>query len=36
LFLKTAPEETIGNVNLRRGEGENRGFWLAQRFWGQG
>ena len=36
LFLKTAPEETIGNVDLRRGEGENRGFWLARRFWGQG
>ena len=36
LFLKTAPEEMIGNVDLRRGEGENRGFWLARRFWGQG
>lgn len=36
LFLKTAPAEMIGNVDLRRKQGENRGFWLARRFWGQG
>jgi RimJ/RimL family protein N-acetyltransferase len=36
LFLKTAPDEAIGIVDLRRGEGENRGFWLARRFWSQG
>ena len=36
LFLKNAPEELIGIIDLRRGEGENRGFWLARRFWGQG
>jgi RimJ/RimL family protein N-acetyltransferase len=36
LFLKTGPEEMIGNVDLRRSENENRGFWLARRFWGQG
>lgn len=36
LFLQHAPEELIGIVDLRRGERENRGFWLARRFWGQG
>jgi ribosomal-protein-alanine N-acetyltransferase len=36
LFLKTTPEEMIGNVDLRWGTSENRGFWLARRFWGQG
>ncbi len=36
LFLKDAPEEAAGIVDLRHGEGENRGFWLARRLWGQG
>lgn len=36
LFLKTAPTDAVGIVDLRRGEGENRGFWLARRLWGQG
>jgi RimJ/RimL family protein N-acetyltransferase len=36
LFLKSAPEALIGIVDLRRGKGENRGFWLARRYWGQG
>lgn len=36
LFLKSAPDEAIGIVDLRRGEGENRGFWLARHLWGQG
>jgi RimJ/RimL family protein N-acetyltransferase len=36
LFLKHEPEEAIGIVDLRQGERENRGFWLARRFWGQG
>jgi len=37
LYLKEAPDEPIGNVDLRRGaEAENRGFWLARKFWGQG
>lgn len=36
LFLKSAPQEAVGIVDLRRGEGENRGFWLARHLWGQG
>jgi RimJ/RimL family protein N-acetyltransferase len=36
LFLKSAPAEAIGIVDLRRGAGENRGFWLARHLWGQG
>jgi len=29
LRLKTVPEQIIGLINLRRGEHENRGFWLG-------
>lgn len=37
IHLKSNPEEPIGNVDLRRGgKGENRGFWLARKHWGQG
>ncbi len=37
LFLKTAPDELIGNVDLWRSTTrENRGFWLARKHWGQG
>lgn len=37
LFLKTAPDELIGVIDLWRAERpENRGFWLARPFWGQG
>ncbi len=37
LYLKEAPDEPIGNVDLRRSAVvENRGFWLARRFWGRG
>jgi RimJ/RimL family protein N-acetyltransferase len=37
LFLRAAPEALIGVIDLRRdGAGENRGFWLARPFWGQG
>jgi ribosomal-protein-alanine N-acetyltransferase len=36
IFLQTAPAEAIGIIDLRRGDGESRGFWLARRLWGQG
>ena len=37
IFLKSNPEELIGVVDLwRPGHPENRGFWLARKFWGQG
>ncbi|HVK60182.1 MAG TPA: GNAT family N-acetyltransferase [Bdellovibrionales bacterium] len=39
LFLKSAPKEMIGGVDLWRmkeGTPENRGFWLARKLWGQG
>jgi [ribosomal protein S5]-alanine N-acetyltransferase len=36
LFLHSAPAELIGIVDLRRNKTENRGFWLARRFWDQG
>lgn len=37
IFLKENPSELIGAVDLwREGKPENRGFWLAHRFWGQG
>jgi len=37
LFLRTAPSALIGVIDLRReSAGENRGFWLARPFWGQG
>ncbi len=39
LFFKTAPDELIGVVDLRRStpaQDGNRGFWLAKRYWGQG
>jgi [ribosomal protein S5]-alanine N-acetyltransferase len=36
MFLKSAPSEAVGIVDLRRGDAENRGFWLAHRLWGQG
>jgi [ribosomal protein S5]-alanine N-acetyltransferase len=36
LFLRDAPEEAVGIVDLRRSGAEDRGFWLARRFWGQG
>lgn len=35
--LTTAPNEVIGCVDLwRKGEPENRGFWLGRKFWGSG
>ena len=36
LRLKAAPDEAIGILDLRRGAGSNRGFWLGRCFWGQG
>ncbi|MCR9212833.1 MAG: GNAT family N-acetyltransferase [Proteobacteria bacterium] len=41
LCHKDQPEEVIGSIEIRRtdagvGENDNRGFWLAQKFWGQG
>jgi RimJ/RimL family protein N-acetyltransferase len=37
IFLKTDQRELIGVVDLwREGRPENRGFWLARRYWGQG
>ena len=29
LRLKTAPDQIIGNITLRKGETKNRGFWLG-------
>jgi [ribosomal protein S5]-alanine N-acetyltransferase len=37
LFLKDAPQELIGIIDLRRiGKPEHRGFWLARKHWGKG
>jgi len=37
IFLQNNPNELIGVVDLwRPGKPENRGFWLGQKFWGQG
>jgi [ribosomal protein S5]-alanine N-acetyltransferase len=37
IALRTNPAELIGLVDLwRSGTPENRGFWLARPFWGQG
>jgi RimJ/RimL family protein N-acetyltransferase len=37
LFLKLNLDEVIGSVDMWREEiPENRGFWLGQKFWGQG
>jgi len=35
IYLKSAPKEPIGNIDLRRTP-ENRGFWLARKHWGKG
>lgn len=34
--LKSAPGQLIGNVSLMDSEGDNRGFWLATQWQGQG
>lgn len=37
IFLKENPTELIGVVDLwRMGKPENRGFWLARKYWGKG
>jgi ribosomal-protein-alanine N-acetyltransferase len=37
MFLKATPQMLIGIIDLRRSDTvENRGFWLAQEYWGQG
>ena len=37
ISLKQFPDEVIGAIELRRkGEPDNRGFWLAKKNWGQG
>lgn len=37
ICLKNRPDELIGTIELlREGKPENRGFWLAKKFWGQG
>ncbi len=34
--LKTAPEQLIGSISLMKDEDENRGFWIAPPWQGQG
>jgi ribosomal-protein-alanine N-acetyltransferase len=36
LRLKSNPSQLIGNIALRRDEGENRGFWMGLPWQGQG
>jgi RimJ/RimL family protein N-acetyltransferase len=36
LRLRSRPEQLVGVVNLRRGDDENRGFWLGLPWHGQG
>jgi [ribosomal protein S5]-alanine N-acetyltransferase len=36
LRLKTAPDQIIGNITLRKGETKNRGFWLGLPWQGRG
>jgi ribosomal-protein-alanine N-acetyltransferase len=37
IVLKDNPKEIIGTIGLwKEGTPENRGFWLAKKFWGQG
>ena len=36
LRLKESPEEHIGNIHLRRGENNHRGFWLGLPWQGRG
>lgn len=36
LRTKTHPEQLIGSINLRRGDNNNRGFWIAPLWQGQG
>jgi ribosomal-protein-alanine N-acetyltransferase len=36
LRLKSNPGQLIGNISLMRGENDNRGFWLAPQWQGQG
>jgi RimJ/RimL family protein N-acetyltransferase len=36
LRLKSEPEQLIGAICLRRGDGDNRGFWLGLPWQGQG
>jgi [ribosomal protein S5]-alanine N-acetyltransferase len=36
LRLKSAPERLIGSISLRKGENENRGFWLGLPWQGLG
>lgn len=37
IVLKDKPNEIIGSIGLwKEGSPENRGFWLAKKFWGQG
>jgi RimJ/RimL family protein N-acetyltransferase len=35
IYLKSEPDEPIGNIDLRRTP-KNRGFWLARKHWGKG
>lgn len=35
LRLKTNPEQIIGSIDLRKGETENRGFWIVPEWQGQ-
>jgi len=36
LRLKSRPEQVIGNIHLRKGERDHRGFWLGTLWQGQG
>lgn len=36
IFEKHTPLKLIGSISLRRSNVDNRGFWLAQPYWGKG
>jgi len=36
IFLKERPDILIGSISLRKSDVDNRGFWLARAYWGQG
>ncbi len=36
IFLKEQPNKLIGSIEIRKSDTDNRGFWLAKPYWGQG
>ncbi|HEX2327184.1 MAG TPA: GNAT family N-acetyltransferase [Candidatus Angelobacter sp.] len=36
LRLKATPQQMIGSISLIKGDTDNRGFWIAPPWWGQG